>query len=560
MKTFFKRAAMGTLTFALLAAACSKKDVPSESVPPNNATGATKITYNLLDSIFLYAKQLYYWNTSLPTYSAFQPRNYDKNVSGDDMAKGTKEIFDLSRYAINPATGLSYEYYPAYPNETKYSYIETKDADLNGTSGSVKSQVTLLGIGNDLGFGYPVFFGDSAFVFRLYYENGPAYNAGMRRGNCTITSVNGRKFGIADTIYLNNALNTSPISFTYLDTLGENHSVTLNKAPYKSNPILADTVLSYGSKKIGYMALLNFSDTSVVKSRLISLFEMFNGQGVTDIVIDLRYNGGGMVETSAQLANLIAPTSLSGKKMFYENYNSMVQNNQATILQQIPQDDDPSKNYFQYSWTAQAMTTYFNASASGNLNLNNVCFLVSAGTASASELLINNLKPYMNVKLIGTTLSRNQQTRLPVTTTTYGKPVGFFAIPIGLYDVYIPEFESRNSNDIAVPYNGMTCDVTDWDDPLHALGDHREDGMAQAINYITTGQFLSQSTTVGGRAMVDNNAGNTVKILMSKIRRVVFYLQHGNCSTVLSDAGSRTKRYDRKLKDNPPISLKNRLH
>ena len=500
----------------VLFAACSKKDMPNDSVPANNATGDTKTTYNMLDSIFLYAKQLYYWNTSLPSYSSFQPRNYNTSVSGNDMDKGTKEIFDLSRYAINPATGLSYEYYPAYPDETKYSYIEKKDADLNGSSGYVKSNVTLKGIGNDLGFGYPVLFGDSSFVFRLFYNNGPAYNAGLRRGNCIVTTVNGRKFSTSDTTFLNAALNSSSITLGYLDTLGVSHSVQLTQAIYKSNPILADTVLNYGAKKIGYMALLNFADTTTLRSRLITLFSNFNSAGVTDLVVDLRYNGGGMVETSAQLANLIAPSSLSGKKMFYENYNSMMQNGTATLLKQIPQDDNPSKSYFNYSWTPDALTTNFNSTGSANLSLNNVCFLVSDGTASASELLINNLKPYMNVKLIGTTLKRNSSTMLPSVTTTFGKPVGFFPIPIGDYDVFIPEFESRNSNNVAVPYSGMTCDVTDWDDLLHALGDHREDGMAQAINYIVNGQFLTQSRKIGSRSDIRNSATTLLNVIMSK--------------------------------------------
>lgn len=540
MASFVKKTFFGLLTTSVIMLSCSKKDIPTDSVPANNATGVTKITYNLLDSIFLYAKQLYYWNTSLPTYSSFQPRNYNTSVSGDDLAKGSKEIFDLTRYAINPATGKSYEFYKDSEGDTtttKYSYMETQDADLNTGTTGFKSNVTLAGWGNDLGI---VVTSGSTYANVLYprivYNGGPAALQNIKRGQI-ISKVNGVDVDLTtdagvDAIKGAFGSSATDVTLTFADTYTEgkkwinttnyysiitvtqSHDVKLTKTRYQSNTILKDTTLTVGTNKIGYLALLNFSSQDVIKDDLNNAFSTFNSNGISNIVIDLRYNGGGMVETSEQMANLIAPSSLDGKVMYSEVYNDLMQSGKADMLKNIPQEIDPSKNFFQYSWTVADHTYGFNAAAGKGLNVKNVFFIVSSGTASASELLINNLKPYMNVKIIGTTLTANSS-NLPATTTTYGKPVGFFAIPIGKYDVYLSEFESRNSNNTAVSYSGMACDVTDWDDATHDLGDVKEDGLAQAINYINNGQFITTSTNIGAKSVVSNsNFG--VTIFMSK--------------------------------------------
>ncbi|PZP51221.1 MAG: hypothetical protein DI598_03755 [Pseudopedobacter saltans] len=515
MKNVIKKTVLGALASGLLLLACSKKDVPTTT----GTTTSTSVTDQLLDSIFLYAKQLYLWYDQLPDSSIFKPRQYNTG-SGTDSAKGSQEIFALSRYAINPTTGKSYEYYTADTSDTKYSFLESKNADLNGGSVGLKSNVTLLGWGNDLGTAYPVFISDSIFAFRLFFQNGPAYNAGLRRGNCYVTAVNGKKFSYNnsnDITYLNNALNASSISLTYFDTLNATHTVSLTQTRYSSNPIFADTVLTVGSKKIGYIALLNFADPDILSTNLKNAFTAFSNSGITNLIVDLRYNGGGYVESSEQLANLIAPSSLNGKTMFTENYNTLMQNGNATILKQIPQEDNPSKSYYDYSWKTSDLTYKFSSSDGVGLSVSNVCFIVSSGTASASELLINNLSPYMNVQLIGTTLTSSSN--LPATTTTYGKPVGFFAIPIGSYDVYLSEFESRNSNNVAVSYSGMTCNITDWDDLTHNFGDHREDAIAQAINYISNGSYLTTSRYIGSKSTV-NSSSNILKTYMSTTRGI----------------------------------------
>ena len=106
------------------------------------------------------------------------------------------------------------------------------------------------------------------------------------------------------------------------------------------------------------------------------------------------------------------------------------------------------------------------------LNLNRVFFIVTNGTASASELLINNLKPYMDVKLIG--------------DTTYGKPVGFFPVDIYNYSIYPISFKTVNSAGNADYYNGFAPDKIAPDGVSKNWGDITEPSLASALKYIST--------------------------------------------------------------------------
>lgn len=117
----------------------------------------------------------------------------------------------------------------------------------------------------------------------------------------------------------------------------------------------------------------------------------------------------------------------------------------------------------------------------GNLNLNRVFFIVTGSTASASELLINNLRPYMDVKLVG--------------DTTYGKPVGFFPIDIFNYSIYPISFKTVNSVGSADYYSGFAPDKLTADGVNRNWGDIQEPSLAAALNFVTTGSFGRISTT-----------------------------------------------------------------
>ena len=107
------------------------------------------------------------------------------------------------------------------------------------------------------------------------------------------------------------------------------------------------------------------------------------------------------------------------------------------------------------------------------MNLSRVFFIVTGSSASASELIINNLKPYMDVKLIG--------------DTTYGKPVGFFPIEILNYAIYPISFRTINSAGNADYYSGFAPDKLAADGVNKNWGDVTEPSLAAALKYIETG-------------------------------------------------------------------------
>ena len=110
------------------------------------------------------------------------------------------------------------------------------------------------------------------------------------------------------------------------------------------------------------------------------------------------------------------------------------------------------------------------------MNLSRVFFIVTANTASASELLINNLRPYLDVKLVGP-------------TATDGKPVGFFPVPVGDWYVFPVSFRSTNASGTGNYFNGFTPNSIVGDGLDKDWGNTSESCLASAIKYITTGAF-----------------------------------------------------------------------
>ncbi|MDJ1482567.1 hypothetical protein QNI16_18835 [Cytophagaceae bacterium YF14B1] len=101
-------------------------------------------------------------------------------------------------------------------------------------------------------------------------------------------------------------------------------------------------------------------------------------------------------------------------------------------------------------------------------NIRSVTFIVSGATALASELFINTLRPYLDVKLIG--------------SQTYGKPVGFLGIHIDTYTLYIPNFSNVNAQGTTDYYTGFSPTITATDDVTHDFGDIEEECLATALS------------------------------------------------------------------------------
>ncbi|NRF41463.1 S41 family peptidase [Pedobacter foliorum] len=505
--SLLKRYVIGSvLVMSVLFGACKKNKTNPEPQPEpevkenTKQTPTTNRTDLTNDSLFLYAKEIYFWNTALPTYDAFNPRQYS-TTSGTDLVKYETNLYNLVK-SSNSQDYLTDKPYP------KYSYIFDQ-ADKNPTASipNTTLSVDLDGNGNDVGlrFGY---FGNSDSDYSIYvtavYPNSPAAEAGIARGD-QVQEVNGVKYGTnfsSDVIQVENALEGASVTLKLLKA-GVSTTKTLNKMVYKSNPIYKTTVFTAGDKKIGYLAYARFSNKENSETVLTTAFNDFATKGVTDLIVDLRYNGGGYISTAEHMVNLIAPSGTSGV-MFTEHYNSTMQNKKATILKNQPLLSTGGAvigTLFDDDYTISGNTTTFQKK--GNLSgIKNVVFIVSKNTASASELVINSLKPIITVKLVG--------------ETTYGKPIGFFPITLeNKYDVYLSMFETRNSKDEGGYYTGMIPNMKGYefaaDDKMYDFGNAKDDCTAVAIN------LLAPNVTVTGQAKVSATANRSTSTRLQAI-------------------------------------------
>ncbi len=495
--------------------ACKKSKAGSDENPNPVVANGTRDELTK-DSIFLYSKELYYWYNSLPGYDTFKPRNFSSNET---------ELYALTQYSNNPQTGKPYEYV-ANSTRPKYSFIDYLDN--SGKASSLRADLN--GTNNDYGFSVNYYTADDLRVTYVY-PGSPADQQGLTRG-CKVTSVNGRtniSYNSTNVNYLNSAIfgTAASISLTFTDLNGTSKNVVVTRNSYKVNPILYKGVYTAGTKKVGYLVFNSFTEDATAD--LVSAFSNFAAQGVSEMIVDLRYNGGGYISTASELINLMAPAAQTGNTMFTYYYSDYLTNlttaqRRASVLKNQPLLDENGKlqlfsNTINGKYVSYADVDYSPTSAeniekfakAGSLNISRVYFIVSGLTASASELTINCLRPVMDVKLIG--------------QTTYGKPVGFFPIRIDKLDLYVPEFETKNQVGAGGYYAGMTVDKESGEDNRKAWGDDSETLLAYALQYAKTGSFNAPQAKVATTA---NSISATNGLSLADIRQSANSIDAGN--------------------------------
>ena len=257
--------------------------------------------------------------------------------------------------------------------------------------------------------------------------------------------------------------------------VGPNGAVVLDKVEnFQENPIHKNIILEAGDRSVGYLMYNQF--VASFDDQLIQVFSDFASQNITDLVLDLRYNGGGSVRTCAYLASMItgqftdeifAQQLWNSKLMDY--FNNLNNNSD-------PDDDRELNNYF-------TNATVGGASLPG-LNLSTVYILTTKRSASASELLINGLAPHINVVQIG--------------ETTVGKNVGSISIydyidnngtknPDHTYAMQPIVLKIANSEGFADYSDGLVPNtaLNEYASDLGVLGDPTENFLAAALNQIS---------------------------------------------------------------------------
>lgn len=334
-----------------------------------------------------------------------------------------------------------------YRPTDRFSYTEPT-ADYN----------QLFSTGRRIGYGYSMVWTDSSHTtLRVQYvePQSPVARAGLKRGD-TIVSIDGftpaqiadgalpvvTTVGVPRTIML-----ASPGG-------GQLREIDVTSEDFPLQPVQSTGILDAtgpnGPEKVGYLSYTQFVAYSLPD--LQNAFLQFASAGVTDVILDLRYNGGGSVATSRDLASLIGGGLTQSRLFDYLRFNDQQSAETSSVLFNSP--------------TVLADTALANG-------LKRLFVIGAGGTASASELIINGLRPFMPVVLVG--------------ATTYGKPYGFIPHDYCGTTYQAVQFESLNALGQGGFTSGFTPDCAVADDLDHQLGDPQEARIATALTYIATG-------------------------------------------------------------------------
>lgn len=348
----------------------------------------------------------------------------------------------------------------------KYSYLHSDYREMNKSAAGTRLM-------NGMSYGLVAYCNSCSDVFgyvRFVFPNSVASEQGVERG-MIFNRVNGTQLTRTN---ISSLLGSE--SFTIGLASIENNTIkdlettiTLTARQQLKNPIIVSKILNLDGKKVAYLFYESFNED--FDEELNRAFGNFKSEGVTDLILDLRYNGGGNVRTAVGLASMITG-QFQGQVFMKERWNDK--------YQKFYEERDPEALLNRFTNQTRSGTTI------NSLNLNRVFVLTTRSSASASELIINGLDPYIDVVHIG------------------GVTTGKFQGSAALYDSpdYSEKHSSLNKNhfyaaqplilkssnvkDVSDYVNGITPDISANEDVLDLgpLGDPGELLIKVAVDVI----------------------------------------------------------------------------
>ncbi|WP_028295265.1 S41 family peptidase [Olivibacter sitiensis] len=416
--------ALVLLAFGLVLISCSKDE-------DNNDVDSANSLVNrwMVDSMRIY----YYWNNQVPGNASL------------DFDKDPEDFFE-----------------DLLSDDDRFSYIgnademESSSSGISRTAGLSIGLVRLSASSNDV----------LAFV-RYVLKDSPAYQQGLRRGDIILKfnevslSVSNYNTVLSSSYYGNDPY-TVVTGRIENNTIYEDKTITLTPVQFTEQAVHQAQVLETNSgRKVGYMFYNQFIANQA--SQLVDSIAKLKNAGIEDLILDLRYNPGGFVSTAGMLCGLIQNNFDENSQFLQYVFNGNFGNEVASYLQTIGSGN-------------------IAAVKSNNLNLNRVFILATNNSASASELVINNLRPFLgdaNVIHIGkTTVGKNEGSFLIKDRRTPRQ------IEWGIQPIVL---KIANSNGYGDYPNGLspTYDVDEWDVlPFVELGSASDPLVAKALSLI----------------------------------------------------------------------------
>ncbi len=366
-----------------------------------------QVVYDLMHDV-------YYWYDEVPV------------VDPEDFA-GTNDLLDT---LILPEKNRGHE----------YSYLTT-----------VAEETAFLSNAAYVGFGFSMGQDQDGRVFlKESFPGGPAHDAGMRRGD-EIISLDGEDVSLMSTDQFNAKLEANTVTFgvRHPDTTTSSYSISKAEVTL---PVVGEVVHDLGAAQdTSYIFFRSFVDPAF--DELDDAFAAMKAAGDTKLILDLRYNGGGLVSVAQHLGSLIGGIDNAGEVVAKLEFNDRyASNNQSHLIETL----------------------------TNSVDVTDMVVITTNGTASASEMIINGLEPFIDVATTG--------------ATSYGKPVGQSRLDFDLLNADCTEdilrgvtFKVVNAEGAGEYYTGFPPTCPADDDVLHPLGSTDEESLASALYYLENG-------------------------------------------------------------------------
>jgi carboxyl-terminal processing protease len=419
---------------------------------------AAPINLEVQDFIWKGLNQYYLWQADVP------------NLSDDRFASQNELNVFLRAYSVPE---MLFDALRVDRSIDRFSWIVSDYLELEQALGGISKNS-----GAEYGLVYKP--GSTSEIFgyvRYILPNSDAATKDIQRGTI-FSGVNGTQLTVSNYQSLL-GLDGYTLNLAYYDggaITANGKSVVLTKTVLAENPILINKVITSGTHKIGYLMYNGFYPE--YDNLLNDAFATLKSEGVTDLVLDLRYNSGGSVLTATRLASMITGQytgQVFAKQQWNEKINSFFEST----------DPDALKNNF---------TDKIGSTAINSLNLAKIYILTTKSSASASELVINGLKPYMNVVQIGDiTTGKNVGSITLYDSPTFGKQNKNPNHRYAMQPIVLKIVNADGSGDY---FNGLkpTIQLKENLGNLDVLGNNTELLLSTAIGQITgAGKMLQQS-------------------------------------------------------------------
>jgi carboxyl-terminal processing protease len=307
-------------------------------------------------------------------------------------------------------------------------------------------------------------------VLQVFPES-PALEAGLSRGD-RIVEIGGKLVTVlVASGEIGSAFGPSDIGvevdIAFLDQAGARREAHMVKRLVTIPTVSLTKIYNVGGRRVGYVFFRNFVQPSF--EALDTAFAELSTAGVNDLVLDLRYNGGGLVSVAQYLAGYIGGKRTDGL-VFAEYFH----NDKNTFRNRV----------IRFETKPQSLT------------LDRLIVVTTGGSASASELVINALRPFIPVVVVG--------------SRTYGKPVGQYGIEFCDKLLAPVSFALRNADGQGDFFDGFPPDCAAPDDADHQLGDPAEGSLKEALTFATTNACSARPLTPQGKAVIQVRAPRAI--------------------------------------------------